>query len=111
MVRTDQPLIERMTLVWHDWFATSKASVPQKLMLRQNALLRRHALGNGGVRLAPHIMAKGLEDMAKGLSALTGADLLRYGARALGLDRVEVHDGDAVESGPAIYQRLEASAV
>src|SRR3954452_6694828 len=46
MVRTQAPLIERMTLVWHDWFATSKASVPQGLMLRQNALLRRHALGN-----------------------------------------------------------------
>jgi uncharacterized protein (DUF1800 family) len=46
MVRTQAPLVERMTLVWHDWFATSKASVPQTLMLRQNALLRRHALGN-----------------------------------------------------------------
>ena len=23
MVRTNQPLIERMTLIWHDWFATS----------------------------------------------------------------------------------------
>ena len=45
MVRTEAPLIERMTLVWHDWFATSKSSVPQGLMLRQNALLRRHALG------------------------------------------------------------------
>jgi uncharacterized protein (DUF1800 family) len=46
MVRTQAPLVERMTLVWHDWFATSKAGVPQRLMLRQNALLRRHALGN-----------------------------------------------------------------
>jgi len=46
MVRTQAPLVERMTLVWHDWFATSKAGAPQKLMLRQNALLRRHALGN-----------------------------------------------------------------
>ncbi len=46
MVRTQAPLVERMTLVWHDWFATSKSSVPQGLMLRQNALLRRHALGN-----------------------------------------------------------------
>ena len=45
MVRTQAPLVERMTLVWHDWFATSKAGVPQELMLRQNALLRRHALG------------------------------------------------------------------
>ena len=46
MVRTQAPLVERMTLVWHDWFATTKSGVPQKLMLRQNALLRRHALGN-----------------------------------------------------------------
>jgi len=46
MVRTQAPLVERMTLVWHDWFATSKGGAPQGLMLRQNALLRRHALGN-----------------------------------------------------------------
>jgi uncharacterized protein (DUF1800 family) len=46
MVRTEAPLVERMTLVWHDWFATSKAASTQTLMLRQNALLRRHALGS-----------------------------------------------------------------
>jgi uncharacterized protein (DUF1800 family) len=46
MVRSEAPLVERMTLVWHDWFATSKAGAPQGLMLRQNALLRRHALGS-----------------------------------------------------------------
>jgi uncharacterized protein (DUF1800 family) len=45
MVRTEAPLIERMTLVWHDWFATSKGGAPQGLLLRQNAMLRRHALG------------------------------------------------------------------
>ncbi len=39
--------MERMTLVWHDWFATSNAGVgSQKLMLAQNALFRRHALGS-----------------------------------------------------------------
>jgi uncharacterized protein (DUF1800 family) len=49
MVRTNRPLTERMTLVWHDWFATSLDGVgSQKLMLRQNALLRRHALGSFG---------------------------------------------------------------
>jgi uncharacterized protein (DUF1800 family) len=47
MVRTNRPLVERMTLVWHDWFATSLNGVgSQRLMLRQNALLRRHALGS-----------------------------------------------------------------
>jgi uncharacterized protein (DUF1800 family) len=46
MVRTDQPLLERMTLVWHDWFATSNAGVgSQRLMLAQNRLFRSRALG------------------------------------------------------------------
>jgi uncharacterized protein (DUF1800 family) len=36
-----------MTLIWHDWFATSNAGVnSQALMLDQNALLRRGALGS-----------------------------------------------------------------
>ena len=30
MVRTDQPLVERMALVFHDWFATSNASVSDR---------------------------------------------------------------------------------
>src|SRR6266403_276554 len=47
MVRTSRPLVERMTLVWHDWFATSNSGVgSQKLMLSQNRLLRGHALGS-----------------------------------------------------------------
>jgi uncharacterized protein (DUF1800 family) len=47
MVRTSRPLVERMTLVWHDWFATSNAGVSsQKLMVDQNQLFRRFALGN-----------------------------------------------------------------
>jgi uncharacterized protein (DUF1800 family) len=47
MVRTNRPLVERMTLVWHDWFATSNDGVgSQRLMLAQNRLLRRNALGS-----------------------------------------------------------------
>jgi uncharacterized protein (DUF1800 family) len=47
MVRTSRPLVERMTLVWHDWFATSNAGVgSQKLMLDQNRLFRRNWLGS-----------------------------------------------------------------
>ena len=47
MVRTSRPLVERMTLVWHDWFATSLDGVcSQKLMLDQNKLLRRLSLGS-----------------------------------------------------------------
>jgi uncharacterized protein (DUF1800 family) len=47
MIRSDQQLIERMTLIWHDWFATSNANVDgQQLMLAQNQLFRENALGN-----------------------------------------------------------------
>jgi uncharacterized protein (DUF1800 family) len=44
MVRSNQQLVERMTLAWHDWFATADA--PTNLLLDQNRLFRRHALGS-----------------------------------------------------------------
>ena len=47
MVATPSPLTERMTLFWHNHFATSQQKVRSlQLMYRQNALLRREALGN-----------------------------------------------------------------
>ena len=47
MVRTSRPLTERMTLVWHDWFATSNETVgSQRLMIRQNNMFRRSGLGS-----------------------------------------------------------------
>ena len=30
MVRTSRPLVERMALVWHDWFATSNDGVTRR---------------------------------------------------------------------------------
>ena len=47
MVRSEHQLVERMTLIWHDWFATTNADVGNnRLMLAQNAMFRRHALGS-----------------------------------------------------------------
>jgi uncharacterized protein (DUF1800 family) len=43
MVRTSQPLREKMTLFWHDHFATNRQPTP--LMLAQNETMRRGALG------------------------------------------------------------------
>ncbi len=43
MVRSPRPLQEKLTLFWHDHFATSEQDTP--LMLAQNRTLRRHALG------------------------------------------------------------------
>jgi hypothetical protein len=47
MIRSDQQLVERMTFIWHDWFANSNEQVnSQKLMLEQNGLFREQALGS-----------------------------------------------------------------
>jgi uncharacterized protein (DUF1800 family) len=45
MVRTNQPHIERMALVWHDWFATGDVG-SQKLGIKQKVTMRRDALGS-----------------------------------------------------------------
>jgi len=47
MVRTNQPFVERLALIWHDWFATSNAGVDsQKLMLAQCELFRASGRGS-----------------------------------------------------------------
>lgn len=47
MLYSPHPLRERMTLFWHNHFATSNAKVrSNRLMQRQNETLRRHALGH-----------------------------------------------------------------
>jgi uncharacterized protein (DUF1800 family) len=48
-VRSTQPLVERLTLTFHDWFATSNDKVDnQRQMIAQNELIRSHALGSFG---------------------------------------------------------------
>jgi uncharacterized protein (DUF1800 family) len=44
MIRSRRPLQEKLTLFWHDHFATTEQDTP--LMLAQNRMLRRHALGS-----------------------------------------------------------------
>ncbi len=47
MIRSDQPLVEKMTFIWHDWFANSNEKVDsQQMMLDQNELFRSMALGS-----------------------------------------------------------------
>lgn len=47
MVRSDQQLVERMTFIFHDWFANSNEKVnDQRMMLEQNELFRTMALGS-----------------------------------------------------------------
>jgi hypothetical protein len=49
MLHSGHPLREKMTLFWHNHFATSIVKVQNsELMFRQNCLLRTHALGKFG---------------------------------------------------------------
>ena len=49
MINSGHPLREKMTLFWHNHFATSIAKVHSPvLMFQQNKLLRQHALGKFG---------------------------------------------------------------
>ena len=57
MVRTKRPLVEKMTLFWHDHFATTDQDTP--LMLAQNRLLRSRALGS-----FPHLLDGVMRDPA-----------------------------------------------
>ncbi|HEX5922672.1 MAG TPA: DUF1800 domain-containing protein [Baekduia sp.] len=57
MVRTTRPLEEKMVLFWHDHFATRDQDTP--LLLRQNAVFRRGALGS-----FPALLANVMEDPA-----------------------------------------------
>ncbi|MEO8104360.1 MAG: DUF1800 domain-containing protein [Betaproteobacteria bacterium] len=52
MLTTPSPLSEKMTLFWHNHFATSQQKVRfTPLMYQQHVTLRRHALGNFGTLL------------------------------------------------------------
>ena len=52
MLTTPSPLTEKMTLFWHNHFATSQQKVRfTSLMYQQHAMLRRNALGNFGTML------------------------------------------------------------
>lgn len=57
MIESPAPLEERMTLFWHNHFATSQQKVvSSQAMWRQHQLLRTHALGN--FRTLLHAVAK-----------------------------------------------------
>ncbi len=46
MVASPRPLEERMTLFWHGHFTSKDGNARGDLLLRQNQLFRKHALGN-----------------------------------------------------------------
>ncbi len=74
MVRTTAPFIERMTLTWHDWFATSNDGVgSHRLMLDQNETQRRLSLGGFGDLLAAMTIDPAMLVFLSGTSNMKGA--------------------------------------
>ena len=64
MIHSPHPLLEKLTLFWHDFFAVSAARVPDASLLRRHVqLLRAGALGH-----FPTLMAKMARDPAMLLS-------------------------------------------
>lgn len=73
MLATDQPLVERMVLFWHNHFTSSMLKVRYApALFRQNALFRREALGN---------YATLLRDVARDPAMLIYLDGMRSVAR------------------------------
>ena len=86
MVRTSRPLIERMTLVWHDWFATSNITVgSQKLMLQQNQLFRQIGLGSFKGMLMRVTINPAMLLYLNGLNSIKGSPNENYGREMMEL--------------------------
>jgi hypothetical protein len=108
MVRTSQPLVERMALVLHDWFSTSDDGVGnRKFMLDQNELFRRNALGNfktlvHDVTVDPAMLVwlSGLDNRKKAINENYGRELMEL--FTLGADRGAYTETDVRELARAL---------
>ena len=110
MIRTTAPLVERMTLIWHSWFATSNTGVgQQQLMLNQNQLFRTNALGSFATMLSGVTIDPAMLVWLNGDQNVKAAPNENYGREmmelfTLGADRgayaqTDVHDNARALTG------------
>ena len=108
MIRTTTPLIERMTLIWHSWFATSNQGVAQQqLMLNQNQLFRANALGSFSDLLAGVTTDPAMLVWLNGNQNVKGHPNENYGREmmelfTLGADRGAYTETDVRENARAL---------
>src|SRR4051812_26017521 len=107
MVRTSQPLVERMALVWHDWFACSRDKVQADLMLGQNALFRRAALGSFANLLRDVTVDPAMLVFLDGIDNRKGSPNENYGREVmelftLGADRGAYTEDDIRQAAKAL---------
>jgi hypothetical protein len=108
MVRSDNPLSERMTLVWHSWFATSEEASNARLMIKQNWMMRRHALGNFHQLLSDVTIDPAMLLWLNGNENVKGSPNENYGREMLelftlgadrGYNQLDVHDNARALTG------------
>jgi uncharacterized protein (DUF1800 family) len=107
MVRSSQPLVERMALVWHDWFACSRDKVQIDLVLGQNALFRRAALGSFANLLRDITVDPGMLVFLDGLDNRKGSPNENYAREVmelftLGADRGAYTETDIRQAAKAL---------
>ena len=108
MVRSRHQLVERMTLVWHDWFATSNDGVgSSEFMLEQNDLFRSGGMGNFDALLravttdrAMLIWLSGLDNRRNAINENYGRELMEL--FTLGADRGAYTETDVREIARAL---------
>ncbi len=108
MLRSDQPLVERMTLVFHDWFSTSNDGVGDtRLMFGQTKHFRDGGLGNFGALVravttdpAMLIWLSGLDNRKHAINENYGRELMEL--FTLGADRGAYTETDVREIARAL---------
>ena len=104
MVRSDQPLVERLTLVFDDWFATSNSGVDSReMMIAQNELIRSHVLGSftdlvRDITIDPAMLIwlSGIDNRRNAINENYGRELMEL--FTLGADRGAYTETDVRES-------------
>jgi uncharacterized protein (DUF1800 family) len=91
MVRTNQPFVERMALVWHDWFATADVS-SQKLSISQYKTLRNKGLGSFGDLLRAVTIDPAMLVWLSGIDNDKGSPNENYGRELMELFTLGVSD-------------------
>ncbi len=108
MVRSDQPLVERMTLIFHDWFATSNDGVgDREFMFAHTDLFRKGGLGKfddlvRAVTIDPAMLIwlSGLDNRKGAINENYGRELMEL--FTLGADRGAYTEADVREIARAL---------
>ena len=108
MIRTDQPLVERMALVLHDWFATSQGGVstPQQ-MIDQSNLFRSACFGSFLDLFKAVTVDPAMLQWLNGVENVKGAPNENYGREmmelfSLGADRGAYTEDDIREQARSL---------